>query len=161
MGGLESCTHDVLRGLALFGGLPDEGLRIFSEMVEVERFADGAVIFREGEEAREIYLVAEGTVGVYKAAPDGERLLVELGAGEFFGEMSFLDMQPRAGTVKAEGDVVLWRWPYAALRDVYRQDLKTYTLLVMNCAREVSRRLRRADEAIIQSASSRASSQSR
>lgn len=135
--------------LALFGGLPEAGRKIFCDMVEFEDVAAGEVVFHEGDPASAIYVVVEGRVGVFKAHPDGERHLVDLNPGDFFGEMSFLDMQPRAGTVKSMEATMLWRWPYHAIREVYEADLKSYTLLVMNIAREVSRRLRRADEIIV------------
>lgn len=138
-----------LKSLPLFGGLVDGGLEAFSVAAETVHVAAGETVYREGESAEHLYLVEAGTLAVVKG--EEARQLWVLKRGEFFGEMSFVDMQPRSATVRAESDVILWRWPYCQLHAVYRSDPKAYTLVVMNIAREISRRLRRADEVICSS----------
>ncbi|MBI4970126.1 MAG: cyclic nucleotide-binding domain-containing protein [Rhodospirillales bacterium] len=70
-------------------------------------FADGEVIFREGDESREMYIVREGTVAIVKRIGQEEIVLARRGRGEFFGEMSLLESLPRIGTARAEGKVRL------------------------------------------------------
>ena len=89
----------------------------------------------------------KGSVKVTRLGKSGrEVILALLNEGDFFGEMSFVDMMPRSATVKATQDTEIWVWPYTLLREMYVTDMKCYTLLVMNIAREISRRLRRSDE---------------
>ncbi len=135
-----------LKSLPLFGGLADGGLDSFCGGADRVEVPAGDAIYREGERAEHLYLVDSGELVVLKG--EERRELCTLGRGEFFGEMSFVDMQPRSATVCARSEVVLWRWPYCQLHDVYRSDPKAYLLVVMNIAREISRRLRRADEVI-------------
>ncbi len=150
---MASPNLDLLRGMALFGGLPEQGLTSFAGLAERVTLAPGEVLFKEGDPAGAMYAIESGVVEVLKTNQDATISLVDLGAEDFFGEMGFVDMQARAGTVRAKTDVVLWRFPYIALRKLYCDDIKSYTLLVMNIARELSRRLRRADERIVQRAS--------
>lgn len=140
---------EQLAELALFGGLSASGLADFARLAKPRKIAASEVVFSEGDLSQEIYVVAEGHFGVYRSQAGVEHRLAELGPGDFFGEMAFIDMQPRAGTVRAEEDGFLWMWASSAMRATYKSDLKTYTMLVMNVAREISRRLRRADAAII------------
>lgn len=140
-----------LCSLPLFGGLEGCGLDSFTAGAERVETVAGEVVYREGERAEHLFLVESGELVVHKG--DDERPLAVLSRGDFFGEMSFVDMQPRSATVRAQSDVVLWRWPYCQLHAVYRSDPKTYLLVVMNIARELSRRLRRADEVICSRAS--------
>jgi CRP-like cAMP-binding protein len=107
----------------------------------------GDVIFQEGDSASSLFVLAEGKLEMAKQHNGREVVLGELRAGEFFGDMSFIDMQPRSMTVRASEPARIWQLDYSALRDVYVSDLKCYTLVVMNIAREMSRRLRRADRA--------------
>ena len=134
-----------MRQTPLFGGLADEGLRTLLALAERHAFVAGATLFSEGDAADALFVIEVGEVKVYKSTGEGKRPLVDLGPGDFFGEMGFADMQARAGTVCAKSDIVTWRFPYLALRKLYIDDIKSYTLLVMNIARELSRRLRRAD----------------
>ena len=139
-------TSADLGKLPLFGGLPEEALRAFAEQAEVLEVKDGASVFRESEPARQLFVLESGSLDVWKAKGSGEVLLSKVRPGECFGEMSFIDMQPRSASVRAAGPSVVWVWAYAALHERYCKDSKCYTLLVMNMARELSRRLRRADD---------------
>lgn len=129
----------------LFGGLSSDCCgRFFSRMDRVE-YEPGRPVYEEGDPAREMYIVAQGSLKVFKPSLSTEVALAELMPGDFFGDMSFIDMQPRSATVQAAEPSTLWKLEYAVLRDTYQSDLKCYTLVVMNIAREMSRRLRRAD----------------
>jgi CRP-like cAMP-binding protein len=138
-----------LRQQPLFGGLGDDGLAVFAEAASKTELAPGEVLYFEGDRADHLYVIESGELLVIKGDGDNESELAVLGEGDFFGEMSFVDMQPRSATVRARSGSTLWGWPYRALRDAYQHDTKAYTLLVMNIARELSRRLRRADEVIV------------
>jgi len=112
-----------------------------------QQLAAGGVVYEEGDPAREMYVLVSGRLEVFKPSLSVDVPLTDLLPGDFFGDMSFIDMQPRSGTVRASEPSVLWRLDYTVLRDTYQSDLKCYTLVVMNIAREMSRRLRRADRA--------------
>ena len=71
--------------------------------------------------------------------------LALLGPGDWFGEMSIVDVQPRSATVRALAPGRLLRITAADLDALYRHDVKSYALIVLNIARELSRRLRVAD----------------
>jgi CRP-like cAMP-binding protein len=61
-------------------------------------FPAGAVLFREGEPGREMYVVQQGRVTVSKRVGDVEKILASMGPGEFLGEMSILNNRPRSAT---------------------------------------------------------------
>ncbi|KJU82775.1 cyclic nucleotide-binding protein [Candidatus Magnetobacterium bavaricum] len=71
-----------------------------------ERVEPGAVVINEGEYIGSIYMVLEGTLGIYISA-SGTRLLNTVSAGEILGEMSYLEDKPTAATVIALENVVL------------------------------------------------------
>lgn len=65
--------------------------------------ADGQVIFAEGDDSREMYVVCSGEVVVSKNSKKGEVTLAVLRKGDFVGEMSLLESLPRSATTRARG----------------------------------------------------------
>ena len=137
---------ETLASFALFGGLEPSCCALLAKQMQVADYSKDRIIYSEGDPAHELYVVVKGHLRVHKSMGVGKLGLTGLGPGDFFGEMSFLDMQPRSATVQTIDEVQMWRLDYAALRTAYKDNIKCYTLVVMNIAREMSRRLRRADQ---------------
>ena len=138
-----------LQHMALFGALSDAALEHLVAMLSVLTPNPGAVLFREGDEARDMYVVITGEIEVLKRSKTGSDARVAmLGPGDWFGEMSILDVQPRSATVRALAPSRLLRITASDLDSLYRFDVKSYALIVLNLARELSRRLRVADTII-------------
>jgi CRP/FNR family transcriptional regulator, cyclic AMP receptor protein len=147
-----SITAPVLRDIGLFGGLSDESLaRLAAELPEV-RAEPGKIVVGEGELSTEMFVVVGGELEVVKRALDGSTVRVAmLGPGDWFGEMAILDVQPRSASVRALAPSLLLSMSADQVdRLLYRVSPKDYSLLVMNIARELSRRLRVADGILAQ-----------
>lgn len=143
---LDKITPAQLREVGLFGALSDEFLEHLCATLTVMRVTVGDVIFREGDPAREMYVVLDGEIEVLKKSRRGRETRVAiLGPNDSFGEMSIIDMQSRSATVRALGSARLLRISTEEMDALYRHDLKSYTLIVLNIARDLSRRLRVAD----------------
>ena len=67
-------------------------------------FPRGAVLFREGEPGREMFVVQQGRVAISKRVGEVEKILSTLGAGEFLGEMAILNNKPRSATATCVED---------------------------------------------------------
>ena len=103
-------------------------------------------MFHEGDAARDMFVVMAGEMEVLKKSHHGvEARVALLGPGDWFGEMSILDVQPRSATVRVLAPSRLLRIAAADLDALYRHDVKAYAIIVLNVARELSRRLRVAD----------------
>jgi len=132
--------------IGLFGGLNEEILTFLASCLRVSTLSPGDVVFREGENAAEMYVVLSGEFEVLKRSKRGiDARVAMLGMSDWFGEMSILDVQPRSATVRALAPARLLLITSGDLDAIYRRDQKAYALLVLNVARELSRRLRVAD----------------
>ncbi|HEY4012182.1 MAG TPA: cyclic nucleotide-binding domain-containing protein [Polyangiaceae bacterium] len=140
-------TIATLREIGLFGALSDEVLDLLAGRLRTVRVSPGDEVFREGEAlAREMYVVLDGEMEVSKRGRrGGEVRIAILGPGDWFGEMSMIDMQPRSATVRALAPSQLLQVTSEDLDRLYRSDLKSYALIVLNIARGMSRRLRVRD----------------
>ena len=69
-------------------------------------FQEGHIIFNEGDETREMYIIVQGKVQVFKSAGNQRKiLLAELEPGSMIGEMSLISGRPRSATAIAIEDV--------------------------------------------------------
>lgn len=135
-----------LRNIGLFGALSDDVLEYLSTLLTVETPPAGHTLFREGENASAMFVVVSGEVEVLKKSKRAvEARVAVLGPGDWFGEMSIVDIQPRSATVRALAPSRLLRVSSADLDALYRHDLRSYAIIILNLARELSRRLRVAD----------------
>lgn len=135
-----------LRNIGLFGALSDDVLEYLATLLSVETPPAGATLFREGEDANAMFVVISGEVEVLKKSKRAvEARVAVLGPGDWFGEMSIVDIQPRSATVRALAPSRLLKVTSADLDALYRHDLRSYAIIILNLARELSRRLRVAD----------------
>ncbi len=81
-------------------------------MIEPEHVTlkKGEVLFEEGDEAHTIYVVSEGEVEVVRHIESEERVIAHLGVGEFVGELSLLNREPRSATIRAKEDTILMEY---------------------------------------------------
>lgn len=106
--------------------------------------AGGDYIFREGDLGVEMYIVHRGRVEILKRVADGdnaEKRLAVFEQGDFFGELSLLDDQPRSASVRAIEDAILVRINGA----MFIQMLRDNPEIAVRMMRKLSRRLRHTD----------------
>ena len=99
----------LLRSQALFDALDDEGLLLLAEHGYTVSYADGEVVCAEGEPARAVHIVVDGSLVI--ARPSGEA--VERAAGQAYGALPLLARQP-ATRVVARGATCTLQVPAAA-----------------------------------------------
>lgn len=137
-----------LRTHSLFGGIADSELETIRDLLTVKRFPKSSDIIREGETGGDLYLIWKGSVEVLKKdpeAPGTPAQLAILNEGESFGEMELIDIQPSVATVRAREETITLILSNGDLYRLEQSSLQTFTMIIMNLAREISRRLRTMD----------------
>jgi CRP/FNR family cyclic AMP-dependent transcriptional regulator len=96
---------DLFRQVPLFADLEEQDIKALMSMLTRRRYPKDSVIFFEHDPGDSLYLIVSGRVRVTILADDGrEIVLAVLGEGDFFGEMSLLDNEPRSATAIAMED---------------------------------------------------------
>ena len=132
-----------------FGGLSDASLDLLVSMLVERRFDVGATVVAEGEPGRSMFIVHSGELVVSKLGDSGRVIrMAGLEPGDFFGEMTLIEMQNRSATVVAESPTVLYELTARNLYTYYKADIHAYVMVMQNINRELCRRLRRADNRI-------------
>ncbi|MGE4584567.1 MAG: Crp/Fnr family transcriptional regulator [Sphaerochaeta sp.] len=144
-----TATNEFLRKHSMFGGLTEAQLQLIKPYLQQETYPKDTTLLKQGEPNNSVHFIVEGEVAVVRRSETNKkqsRIITTLHKGDSFGEMELIDIQNCAASV-----VTLQTTSIITLsnRDLYKislQDLKTYTMLVLNLARDISRRLRSADE---------------
>jgi CRP-like cAMP-binding protein len=136
---------EVLQSIPIFHSLEDGDLTALAGLLRERRVVRGTIVLAQGDPGDALFLIAEGQLKVAVFAEDGREVILSvLAAGGFFGEMSLLDDEPRSAHVIAMTDAVLFQ----LRREDLRARLAASPELAVAMLRELSRRLRRADETI-------------
>ncbi len=105
---------EMLAKTPIWSGLSDKDLKSIVKASKERKYETGETIVQKGEGGVGFYLVLEGSVEIKS---DGTTL-AKLGPGQFFGEMSVIDNQPRSADVVAlepSKCLILSAWSFNAL----------------------------------------------
>jgi CRP/FNR family cyclic AMP-dependent transcriptional regulator len=112
---------------------------------ELQSFADGEVIFKEGDTSSEMYVIRTGRVDISKQVGGHPIGLATLERGSFFGEMSLLEGLPRSATARASGETeLLVLRPGSLLLQIRRDPTFAFELL-----QQLSGRIRELNEKLV------------
>ncbi len=129
--------------IPIFGGLEVPTLERIIGLLGEHHFKPDEEICRQGDSGRAMFLVREGQVLVCRDGTDGHRVkMVRMGPGEFFGEMTLIDIQKRSASVLAAQPSTLYSLGNRDLYELYQHDVAGYVMVLQNICRELSRRLR-------------------
>jgi CRP/FNR family transcriptional regulator, cyclic AMP receptor protein len=134
----ENEVVDWLLDVPIFSGLPKKELKAMSHSFMERNYETGKVIETEGDKGVSFYLIMEGSVDVRKS----DKSIAKLSKGQFFGELSLLDKQPRSATIVALEPtrcLIMTAWVWSGF-------LETQPKLAVPVMRELARRLRDADQ---------------
>jgi len=93
---------NLLKKLYLFKDLSDSEIDIIKNATKTDAYQTGDEVFSHGERARALYIIQSGSIKVHQTAESGDTVeIARLGVGSHFGEMSFLDGEPRSATASA------------------------------------------------------------
>jgi CRP/FNR family cyclic AMP-dependent transcriptional regulator len=136
---------ETLRTVPLFAHLGTAELARVASAVRERGYPKNSVIFFEDDPGDALYVVVSGQVKVVLIGEDGrEVILAVLGAGDFFGEMSLIDDEPRSAHVIAMDDARL----LVLRREDFHRALEETPRIALGLLRALSQRLRRADDKI-------------
>jgi CRP-like cAMP-binding protein len=138
-------TADLLRGVYVFQDLPESELKEIAGRLAPRPAAKDEIVVTQQERGDSLFLIQSGKVKVTLTGEKGREVILSvLGPGEFFGEMSLLDGEPRSATVIAQAPAQL----YILSRDSFVDYLGRSPQTALKILAEMSRRLRHADEII-------------
>ena len=137
---------EALQAMPIFGGIRKDILEYLLGASEVLSVQKDNYFFHENDRAEAMYVLEAGEVAVLKLWKGREHVLRHLQQGDCFGEMALMDLFPRSASIRAVTPCTAIQLSTASFQKIYEMDLEQFAIIRMNIGREVSRRLRVADE---------------
>jgi CRP/FNR family cyclic AMP-dependent transcriptional regulator len=135
----------MLNVIPLFSNLEPAQLASIGAHAALRIYEKGEVIVKQGDVADSFYVLAAGQVKVYISNKEDKEVIVgTLSAGEFFGEISLFDQEPRSASVAALERCYVQQLSYKSLQKVLDRSPQIAKKLMQG----MSQRLRHADRQI-------------
>ncbi len=97
----EQAAYLVLKGLAFFAGCPEDALKAILLTLDGREFAAGKVILMDQEIGKTLFILASGSVGVFKRFGGEKKQLATLKGPDVFGERTMFEESPASALVKS------------------------------------------------------------
>jgi CRP/FNR family cyclic AMP-dependent transcriptional regulator len=137
---------ELLQRMPIFAGVREETLEFLLGLSRTVVRSAGEFFFLEHEPGSSLFVLEVGSVAVLKRWQGTQYALRTFSRGDCFGEMAIIELMPRSASVRAEVDCIAVEISAADLYQLYERNVDQFALIQMNMARELSRRLREADQ---------------
>ncbi|HYS52496.1 MAG TPA: DUF1003 domain-containing protein [Thermoanaerobaculia bacterium] len=134
--------QELLAHIPLFESLTPQDLDALSKRLEQTDYAEGDVIFKQGDEGSSLFVIDEGAVEISYGEGRGRVVLATLFNGQYFGELSLFDGAPRSATATATKQSRLIRLDRDDLVDFVNKNPSAALRIIA----EMSERLRQTNE---------------
>jgi len=136
---------EVLRNVPIFGELSDQELERIASLGIRKKYKKGGIILLEEETGAALFVIMSGKVKIVRMDDDGREVILSiLGESDFFGEMAILDGSTRSASVVATSKSEL----FMIHRGDFLKALNDYPTVAIALLRELTNRLRKADQQI-------------
>ena len=127
-----------LKAVPFLAGLDASMAQALTGLSEPRRYADGARVFQEGEHIPGIFVVAEGSLKVFRADGRGHvQVLDFIRPGQCVGEVQVFDGGPIASSAEAHGPTACWLIPAAPLRELVHRSPSVAEVILQHFAGKV------------------------
>ncbi len=135
----------MLTDIPLFQDLPEDQLAYLSKLTHEFTYPRGSIITSQGEMSNSLHIIMEGRLKVFVNGSEGRQVVLSfLGPGDFVGELSLLDNEPRSASVLA----VAKTRTLMLTQESFNRFVDTYPQNLLPMLRILAKRLRALDETI-------------
>jgi len=139
---------EFLKTVEYFRDLDDREIELLGQVCRPEVYETDRIVIEEGGRKEKFFIIKEGEVKIFKhfGGPDCS-LLAEMGVGEIFGELSFVDDRPRSATVKTSKPSTLLTVDQRDFTELMRDNMS----ISFSIMRSIAGMIRRFNENFVES----------
>lgn len=141
----DSIDEAVVRKAPIFLGMDEAAATTLRSAMTLVKLRKGQSLFKEGDDGDHLFIVSSGKVKLGTKSPDGrENLLMILGPGDMFGDLSLFDSGPRTATATAVTETKL----LSLGQDKVIPWVKEHPEVSLHLLARLASRLRRTNEVV-------------
>lgn len=135
----------MLNEIPLFEGLPEPQLAELLSLTHEFTYPRGSIITSQGELSNSLHIILEGRLKVFVNGSEGKQVVLSfLTTGDFVGELSLLDNEPRSASVLA----VAKTRTLMLTQEAFNRFVDNHPETLLPMLRVLAKRLRALDETI-------------
>ena len=138
-----------LCSVTIFSGIDESDLEYIYNRCTIVTKKKGELLVEEGADASEIYIIVEGIVKIVLAQKNEAFEILELGTGGCIGEASIIGVQHHCASAVVIEDTTVVVFSRQLLLELYNTNKNLFSLIILNIARELARRLSKTDKIIL------------
>jgi CRP/FNR family transcriptional regulator, cyclic AMP receptor protein len=140
---------ETLKHVTIFSGFTNEDLRYLCKNCTLVEAPKGECIIDEGSEASEILIILSGHVTIVLNLADDPIEIMEFGPGSCIGETSVIGIQTHSASAVVTENAILLVLLRQVLMQLFDNNKSLFSLLILNMARELARRLHHTDQILL------------
>jgi len=138
--------YSFIKEIELFKGLTEKELQVLSENINEKKYTKGKLLFEENGPRKDIFIIYKGEVELFKTIHFGsETKLSYFSKGDFLGEGSWANDSPHSTSARAITDTVV----FSISRKYFDKNGPAAVKIFSNIARVISRRMRHANNRMV------------
>jgi aspartate ammonia-lyase len=146
----KSEIKEFLKHIQLFKELNDSQLEAICDKLKVEKFAINSMVFTENNIRKNLFLIYEGEVELFKRTPyGGEKRLSIFSKYDFIGEGALMDDSPHSTSARATINSVIVTLSRASFKELMKEQNETALAILSSIGRVISRRMSAANTRVI------------
>jgi CRP-like cAMP-binding protein len=138
----------IIEQISLLGGIDKKGVKKIVHLAKFERVKAGQTLFRRGDLGDQIYIILSGKIVLTLDLGDEEIDWITLRSGDCCGEEATIGIQQHSVSAVCRDQAEVMVLSDQNLMKIYESDSHLFSLLILNIAREVCRRLNHSNQAL-------------
>ncbi|MFW6245248.1 MAG: Crp/Fnr family transcriptional regulator [Fibrobacterota bacterium] len=139
----------ILKNVTIFAGLTEREICTIYDSCYLMEATVGDVLLEEGKAATEIFIILRGRITIVLNLHDKPLEVMEFGPGNCLGEASVIGIQNHSASAVVLEEASLLVLSRKVLMEIFETDNRLFSLLILNIAREIARRLHHTDEILL------------
>ncbi len=135
----------MLGKVSLFANVPQSQIEELEGLCVARRYAKNTVLFMEGDENNQLFVIRSGKVSVFVQGDDGKQLILNyMSEGDYFGELSLIDSRPRSASIMTVTDCEF----LTMSRERFQEFITSSPELCMTLLQELTGRVRKLTQSV-------------